>query len=132
MESKELREKITRVSAREARAPQKTEESLKNNLRITAWPLALVALLLFSTNRAVGSPPPKVDAPKADCAFSNAGYSGWCRQTVPMPAGTTPKQVCEAVLRCLNGNACESNYCNAQNIRSGWRLEEAKPSTPPR
>jgi hypothetical protein len=105
---------------------------LKNNLRITAWPLALVALTVFSTTRAVGSPPPKVDAPKADCAFSNPGYSGWCRQTVPKPAGTTPKQACEAVLRCLNGNACESNYCNAQNIRSGWRLEEAKPSKPPR
>jgi hypothetical protein len=105
---------------------------LKNNLRITAWPLALVALTLFSTTRAVGSPSPKADAPKADCAFSNPAYSGWCRQTVPMPADTTPKQACEAVLRCLNGNACESNYCNAQNIRSGWRLEEAKPSNPPR
>jgi hypothetical protein len=116
----------------EARAPQKTEECLKNNLRITAWPLALVALLLFSTTRAVGSPPPKVDPPKADCAFSNPGYSGWCRQTVPIPSGTTPKQACQAVLSCLNGNACESNYCNAQNIRSGWKLEEAKASTPPR
>lgn len=126
-----LREKIRPVSAREARAPQKTEERLKNNLRIALWPLALVALLLFSTTRAVGSPPPKADAPKADCAFSNPGYSGWCRQTVPMPADSTPKQACEAVLRCLNGNACESNYCNAQNIRSGWRLEEAKPSKPP-
>jgi len=127
-----LREKIRPVSAREPRAPQKTEEPLKIKLRITAWPLALVALLLFSTTRAVGSPPPKADAPKADCAFSNPGYSGWCRQTVPMRPGTTPKQACEAVLSCLNGNACEANYCSAQNIRSGWRLEEAKPSTPPR
>ena len=105
---------------------------MKNKLRITAWPLALVALLLFSTTRAVGSPPSQGDAPKADCAFSNPGYSGWCRQTVAMKAGTTPKQACEAVLRCLNGNACEANYCNAQNIRGGWRLEEAKSSTPPR
>ena len=52
--------------------------------------------------------------------------------SVAGPAGATPKQACEAVLRCLNGNACESNYCNAGNIRSGWRLEEAKPSKPPR
>ena len=105
---------------------------MTNTLPITAWPLALVALLLFSTTPAVGSPPPKADAPKADCAFSNPGYSGWCRQTVPRRAGMTPKHACEAVLSCLNGNACEANYCNAQNIRSGWRLEEAKPSTPAR
>jgi len=105
---------------------------LKNDLRITAWMLALVALLLLSATRAVGSPPPSSAAPKADCAFSNPGYSGWCRQTVPMKAGATPKQTCQAVLSCLNGNACESNYCNAGNIRSGWRLEEAKPSAPPR
>ena len=99
------------------------------NLRIPAWSLAVMALLLLSTNRAIGSPPPKTDSPKADCAFSNPGYSGWCRQTVSMKKGTAPKQACEAVLSCLNGNACESNYCNAQNIRSGWRLEEAKAST---
>jgi hypothetical protein len=104
---------------------------MKSKLRIVAWPLALVALLLFSPTRAVGSPPPKDEGPKADCAFSNPGYSGWCRQTVPMPADKTPKQVCEAVLSCLNGNACEANYCNAQNVRGGWKLEEAKPSTPP-
>ena len=104
---------------------------MKNDLRITACMLALVALFLLSTTRAVGSPPPNAAAPKADCAFSNPGYSGWCRQTVPMKAGATPKQTCQAVLSCLNGNACESNYCNAGNIRSGWRLEEAKPSTPP-
>ena len=104
---------------------------MKISLRVAAWPLALTALLLFPTTRAVGSPPPGSDAPKADCAFSNPGYSGWCRQTIPMRADTTPKQACTAVLSCLNGNACESNYCNAQNLRSGWKLEEAKPSTPP-
>jgi hypothetical protein len=49
-----------------------------------------------------------------------------------MPEGKTPKEVCEAVLSCLNGNACPSNYCNAGTNRSGWRLEEAKPSPPPR
>jgi hypothetical protein len=47
-----------------------------------------------------------------------------------MAAGGTPKKACEAVLSCLNGNACESNYCNAQNVRGGWRLEEAKASQP--
>ena len=103
---------------------------MKQISRLTIWPLVLVVLLLVSKTQAVGAPPPKDSAPRADCAFSNPGYSGWCRQTVPMPAGGTPKGVCEAVLSCLNGNACESNYCNAGNIRSGWRLEEAKASKP--
>src|SRR4029077_8915072 len=65
------------------------------NLRILAWSLAVMALLLLSTTRAIGSPPPKTNPPKADCAFSNPGYSGWCRQTVSMKAGGTPKQACE-------------------------------------
>lgn len=98
--------------------------------RFATLPLLLVALLLVSRTRAAGAPPPKDASPKADCAFSNPGYSGWCRQTVPMAADATPKQACQAVLSCLNGNACASNYCNAANIRSGWRLEEAKAAQP--
>jgi hypothetical protein len=105
---------------------------VKNNLRTASWALAVVTLVLFSTDRAVGSPPQSSQTTRADCAFSNPGYSGWCRQTVPMPEGTTPKQACEAVLSCLNGNACPSNPCNAGTNRSGWRLEEARPSPPPR
>ena len=100
-------------------------------LRLTAWALACLALPVISETRAVEAPP-QDSTPKADCAFSNPGYSGWCRQTVPLPAGTTPQAVCEAVLSCLNGNACEANYCNAGNLRSGWRLEEAKVSQPRR
>ena len=88
--------------------------------------LAIAALVLFGTNRAAGSPP----SATADCAFSNPGYSGWCRQTVPIPSGKTPRQACEVVLSCLNGNACPANYCNAGTNRSGWKLEEAKASPP--
>ena len=99
-------------------------------VRVSTRSLALLALLLVFETRAVGTPPPKDNSPKADCAFSNPGYSGWCRQTVPMAAGKNPKQACEAVLSCLNSNACEANYCNAPNIRSGWRLEEARASQP--
>lgn len=98
--------------------------------RLTALSLVFVSLLLLSRTRAAGAPPPADNRPQAACAFSNPGYSGWCRQTVPMAQGATPKQACEAVLSCLNGNACASNYCNAPNIRSGWRLEEAKASPP--
>ena len=103
---------------------------MRRLLRLTGLALVLMALLLFSRTRVEGAPPPKDDSPKADCAFSNPGYSGWCRQTVPVAAGKAPKQACEAVLSCLNGNACASNYCNAQNLRGGWRLEEAKASQP--
>ena len=102
---------------------------MRRHLRRTAWPLALAALFLISGTGASGTPSSKESA-KADCAFSNPGYSGWCRQTVPMGAGATPKQACEAMLSCLNSNACQANYCNAPNVRSGWRLEEAKASQP--
>jgi len=102
---------------------------MRRYLRRTAWPLSLVALFLISETRATGVPSSK-DGPKADCAFSNPGYSGWCRQSVPLAAGATPKQACEAVLSCLNGNACSANYCNAPNVRGGWKLEEAKASQP--
>ena len=101
---------------------------MRRILRLTTWPLVLAALLLFPRTPAAGAPPPKDSGPRADCAFSNPGYSGWCRQTVPMADGKTPRQACEAVLSCLNGNACEANYCNAQNLRGGWKLEEAKAS----
>jgi hypothetical protein len=107
---------------------------MPTNRRFSAWLLALVALLLFSTMSAAGSPPPKEDAPKADCAFSNAYYSGWCRVTVGMADGVTPQQACGAVLQCLNGDnsSCQGNInpCHAPDIRNGWRLEEAKVSQP--
>jgi len=98
---------------------------MRRLFRSTTWPLVLLALLLVSGTRAAGAPK---ETPQADCAFSNPGYSGWCRQTVPVAAGSTPRQACEAVLTCLNGNACAANYCNAPNVRGGWRLEEAKAS----
>ena len=97
-------------------------------VRLTA--LVFVSFLLVSRARVAGTPTPTDNRPKAACAFSNPGYSGWCRQTVPMAAGATPKQACEAVLSCLNNNACSANYCNAPNIRGGWKLEEAKASQP--
>jgi len=104
---------------------------MRRLFRLATLPLVLVTLLLISRTRAAGAPPPIDGSPKADCAFSNPGYSGWFRQTVPVASGKTPRQACEAVLSCLNGNACTANYCNAPNIRGGWRLEEAKTSPPP-
>ena len=68
--------------------------------------------------------------PPVNCAFSNPSYSGWCRVTVQRSKGSTPQQVCEAVLRCMNGNPCEGNYtyCTAAGNPRGWRLEEVTPS----
>jgi len=68
--------------------------------------------------------------PRADCAFSNGGYNGWCRLSVPLPKGSTPQQACEAVVPCLNGTSCEGfvNYCQA-DIVSGWKVAEAKAAT---
>ncbi len=67
--------------------------------------------------------------PRADCAFSNGGYNGWCRLSVPLPSGAAPRQACEAVVPCLNGASCEGfvNYCQA-DIVSGWKVAEAKPA----
>lgn len=68
--------------------------------------------------------------PRADCAFSNGGYNGWCRIGVPLAKGATPRQACEAVASCLNGAPCEGfvNYCQP-DIVSGWKVAEAKPGT---
>ena len=68
--------------------------------------------------------------PRADCAFSNGGYSGWCRLSVPLTKGATPQKACEAVVPCLNGAPCEGfvNHCQA-DIVSGWKVAEAKAAT---
>jgi hypothetical protein len=60
------------------------------------------------------------------CAFSNPRYSGWCRVTEELPDASTPEGVCQNVLGCLNAVACTKTYCNATEIRSGWRLEKVE------
>jgi hypothetical protein len=107
---------------------------MSRTLRSVARLLGLTTLLLTLTSGAIGDPPPAVAPPKADCAFSNQYYSGWCRVTIPQPTDMTPEQACAVVLSCLNGNnsSCEGNVnpCHAPDIRSGWRLEEARRSQP--
>jgi hypothetical protein len=65
-------------------------------------------------------------ASRVTCAFSNPRYSGWCRVTEEVPDTSTPEGVCQTVLRCLNTVACTKTYCNATEIRSGWRLEKVE------
>jgi hypothetical protein len=101
--------------------------------RFSRGGLGLIAAVLM-TVPAAGADAPKEEAAKADCAFSNAYYSGWCRVTTAIPQGSTPQHACTVVLRCLNGenSACQGNInpCRAPEIRNGWRLEEAKPAKP--
>ncbi|HEX7251650.1 MAG TPA: hypothetical protein VF376_02130 [Thermoanaerobaculia bacterium] len=66
------------------------------------------------------------NATRVTCAFSNPRYSGWCRVTEDIPEATTPEGVCQTVLSCLNTVSCTKTYCNATEIRSGWRLEKVE------
>ena len=66
------------------------------------------------------------NATRVTCAFSNPRYSGWCRVTEEIPEATTPEGVCQNVLSCLNTVSCTKTYCNATEIRSGWRLEKVE------
>jgi hypothetical protein len=60
----------------------------------------------------------------ATCSFSNVRYSGWCRATENIPEGSNPDEVCQRILNCLNDTGCTKTYCNATDIRGGWRLEK--------
>jgi hypothetical protein len=65
-------------------------------------------------------------APSVSCAFSNPGYSGWCRVTKQLAPGKRPRSLCSQVLACLNDVRCIRTYCNATTIRGGWRLEKVE------
>ncbi len=100
---------------------------MNDRLRIT-----LFSTLLFATMHALGSPSPNDEATKADCSFSNANIAGICNVTVPVPRHSTPKQACDAVLRCINGSNCPDSqkYCFNPGVSKIWKLEEAKASLP--
>jgi hypothetical protein len=66
---------------------------------------------------------------RTTCALSNPAYSGWCRVTEAVPADSTPAAVCASVLACLNDTACTRTYCNATEIRGGWKLEKVEPGS---
>jgi hypothetical protein len=88
--------------------------------------LALVLLSLFAATRsrtASGDPP---SGATATCVFTNPAYSGACTQSTPIAPGSTAAQACESVLACLNNAQCEKTYCNATQVRGGWKLESAK------
>jgi hypothetical protein len=64
--------------------------------------------------------------PTATCVFSNPAFAGKCVETADLGQGSSPQQACEAILSCLNNSGCLKTYCQATEIRTGWRLESAK------
>jgi len=94
-------------------------------------PLTLVtALLLLHPPADLPRAPGKLDDSKAPqtatCSFSNVRYSGWCRSTENIPEGSTADEVCQRVLNCLNDTGCTKTYCNATDVRGGWKLEKVE------
>ena len=86
-----------------------------------------------SSSTAASSPPPTPGAAATvTCAFSNPGYSGWCRVTQQLRQGARPRGFCSRVLTCLNDSRCIRTYCDATTIRGGWKLEsvETAPKAP--
>jgi hypothetical protein len=93
--------------------------------------LVITAVFLFAALLAVPAgghagnsqnPPAK----SVTCSFSNPSYSGWCRETRPVPEGGSAEQVCQDILSCLNNVQCGENLCNSTQIRGGWKIEKVE------
>jgi hypothetical protein len=100
-------------------------------IMLSQIPMTLLAAILSALPTAEPSPVPlpfedSKAVQSATCAFSNVRYSGWCRVTQDVPEGSTPDEVCQKVLNCLNDTSCTKTYCNATDIRGGWKLEEVQ------
>lgn len=86
--------------------------------------IGAVCLVLVAMARDGGAPSgsPSDSGSSVTCAFSNPGYSGWCRQNVDVPKGRSARAACSSVLSCLNDLRCTKTYCDATTIRGGWKL----------
>ena len=105
----------------------------KRALLVVGNCLLILFLARTRTGGAESSPSPTPGvASTVICAFSNPGYSGWCRVTQQLRPGARPRAFCSRVLACLNDSRCIRTYCNATTIRGGWKLEtvETAASTP--
>jgi hypothetical protein len=89
---------------------------------------ALAALLCTTTLGIAPAPSPRsVPAARATCVFTNPAFAGKCTESASIPEGSSAHQACDSILRCLNDVTCLKTYCQATTIRSGWKLESAKP-----
>ena len=71
-------------------------------------------------------PAPSPPAARATCVFTNPAFAGKCTETASIPEGSSARQTCDSILRCLNDTGCLKTYCQATTIRSGWKLESAE------
>ena len=88
--------------------------------------LAAAVLGVPAGSRAGSAQDPPAKSVK--CAFSNPAYSGWCRETRPVPGGGSGEQVCQDLLNCLNDTQCNETLCNATELRGGWTIESVEVS----
>jgi len=100
----------------------------RNVARLAASGVLILVGAIVSSRAAPSSGKP---AAKVTCAFSNPGYSGWCRQPVDVPGGKTAQSACQDVLTCLNSPQCTKSYCNTTSVRGAWKLEKIEPPSGP-
>ncbi|MEW6337670.1 MAG: hypothetical protein ACOY3Y_04780 [Acidobacteriota bacterium] len=92
----------------------------------TAGILAVAVLAALGAG-AASSPGAAARAPKATCTFSNPAHAGDCVEVTEVAEDSTPHDACVAILNCLNDARCVKVYCNATNVRQGWKLKAAEP-----
>ncbi len=97
---------------------------IDRNRVLFAFSLVLLVSVAFSST---GSGTQSSDKPQTvTCSFSNPSYSGWCNQNAAVPKDGTPEQVCQGILNCLNDTQCNATYCDATQLRGGWKLEQVE------
>ena len=96
---------------------------MRASVRLAAAFLVLGVLLPAGGERAAAQ---SESARTVTCSFSHPSYSGFCRETRPVPNNGAPAAVCGDLLRCLNDVRCVETLCQATTIRGGWKLERVE------
>ncbi len=60
------------------------------------------------------------------CTFSNPAYSGHCKASAAAAKEQSAAEACQGILDCLNNVQCSKTYCNATQVRGGWKLVSAE------
>ena len=60
------------------------------------------------------------------CTFSNPAYSGHCKASAAAAKEQSAADACQEILACLNNVQCSKTYCNATQVRGGWKLVSAE------
>ena len=89
----------------------------------------LGAAALLATSGAGAVPSQGAPSAKAICVFTNPAFAGKCTEATDVPKGSSAAGACGVILQCLNSVDCLKTYCQATTVRSGWKLESARPSS---